>query len=186
MKNAIIFHGSGGHPSSFWFPFVKEKLEEKGYRVWAPQLPNPDGERLDEWLPFALENGNFDEETVLVGHSSGCPLILSILENLDHPIKKAILVSGFARPISDVPKPILQESYNWEKIRKKCNDFVFVNSDNDPWGCNDKQGEYMKENLGGKVIVMHDGHMGSEQFNQPYKEFPLIVELIWGTNLKKL
>lgn len=178
MKNATIFHGSGGTPESFWFPFVKQGLEQRGYKVWVPQLPNPDGERLDEWLPFALENGNYDAETVLIGHSSGSPLILSVLENLKSPIKQAILVSGFSQPISNEPKPILQEKYDWDKIKANCGNFVFINSDNDPWGCDDKQGKIMQDHLGGKLIVKHDGHMGSEKFNQPYREFPLIIELV--------
>jgi len=36
----------------------------------------------------------------------------------------------------------------------------------------------MAGKVGGKLIVMHDGHMGSSYFNQPYKEFPLIMRLI--------
>jgi hypothetical protein len=36
----------------------------------------------------------------------------------------------------------------------------------------------MAGKVGGKLIVMHDGHMGSSYFNQPYKEFPLILSLI--------
>jgi len=178
MKNAIIFHGSGCTPNLYWFPYLKGELEKRGFNVWVPQLPNPNGERLVDWLPFALKRGNYNEETVLVGHSSGAPLILSVLEKLEAPIKLAILVSGFSRPISDVPKPILQKSYNWGKIKANCKSFIFINSDNDPWGCDDKQGKYMQEHLGGELIVKHDGHMGSTSFNQPYKEFPLLVELI--------
>lgn len=178
MKNAIIFHGSGCNPESYWLPYLKTELEKRGFDVWVPQLPNPNEEKLDEWLPFALEGGKYTDETVLIGHSSGAPLILSILENLSEPIKLAILVAGFSRPISDEPKPILQEKYNWGKIKSNSENFVFINSDNDPWGCDDKQGRYMQERLGGELIIKHDGHMGSSAFNQPYKEFPLLVELV--------
>lgn len=32
---------------------------------------------------------------------------------------------------------------------------------------------------GGDLIIRHgEGHMGSEKFNQPYKEFPLLVNLV--------
>lgn len=141
-------------------------------------MPNPDDERLDEWLPYVLENGEYNNETVLIGHSSGCPLILSLLERLKHPIKQAILVAGFASSISNEPKPILQEQYDWKKIRSNCLDFIFINSDNDPWGCDDKKGKEMQNHLGGKLIIKHEGHFGSDKFKQPYKEFPLLIELI--------
>jgi hypothetical protein len=36
----------------------------------------------------------------------------------------------------------------------------------------------MFDNLGGMQIVLHEGHMGSTYYNQPYKEFPLLLKLI--------
>ena len=115
------------------------------------------------------------KDTVLIGHSSGCPLILSILQNSDVQIKQAILVAGFIDGSCDA---ILQKKYNWEKIKRNVKDLVFINSDNDPWGCNDVEGRYMFDHLGGTLIIKHEGHMGSDTFKQPYKEFPLLVKLI--------
>jgi len=40
---------------------------------------------------------------------------------------------------------------------------LFINSVNDPWGCNDKQGRKMFDNLGGTLVVNNDGHMGSNK-----------------------
>jgi len=179
MKNAIILHGSGATPDSFWYPHVKKELEKKGYKVWLPQLPNPSKPNLKEQLSFILKNGKFSEETVIIGHSAGCPLILSILENIDVRIKKAILVAGFSTPLGSDADGILQENYNWEKIRQNVEDIIFINSDNDPWGCDDKQGRRMFDKLGGTLIIRHgEGHMGSDTFNQPYKEFPFLMKLI--------
>lgn len=36
----------------------------------------------------------------------------------------------------------------------------------------------MFENLGGMLIINNEGHMGSDTFKQPYKEFPLLLKLI--------
>ncbi len=56
---------------------------------------------------------------------------------------------------------------------------MFIHSDNDPWGCSEKQGKEMFDKLGGTLIIKHgEGHMGSDSFNQPYKKFPLLVKLI--------
>ena len=189
MKNAIILHGSSSTPNHFWIPSIKKFLEEKGYSVWASQLPFPEAPDLKNQLPFVLNNTTFNHETIIIGHSSGCPLILSIIENINIKISKAILVAGFARLLRKMEddslkklekdaEPILQEKYNWEKIKNNVQDIIFINSENDPWGCNDKEGEYMQEHLGGRLIVNHDGYMGSEKFNQPYKNFPLLEQLL--------
>ncbi|MES2059858.1 MAG: alpha/beta hydrolase [Patescibacteria group bacterium] len=180
MKNAIILHGTGDKNTDFWFPYIKTKLEEKGFEVWLPQLPNAETPNLKDWLSFVLENGKFNEETVLIGHSAGAQLILSILEKLQTPIAKAILVSGYAKALRATPEDEKNtEDFNWEEIKGKAERFVFINSDNDPWTCDDKQGRSMLDHLGGiQIIPKGEGHMGSATHNQTYKEFPLLANLI--------
>lgn len=57
--------------------------------------------------------------------------------------------------------------------------FVLINSDNDPWGCDDKAGRELFDHLGGDLIIRHGaGHMGSTKFSQPYTSFPLISHLV--------
>ncbi len=180
MKNAIIFHGMGATPNSFWIPWLKAELEKKEYAVNVPQLPQADAPDLKVQLPFALENCTFDSETVLIGHSAGCPLILSLLEGINVTVKKVIFIAGFCTPLgNDTFDPIIQEFYNWKKIHARANEFIFINSDNDPWGCDVKQGKLMRKQLGGRLIVAKgEGHFGSETYNQQYKEFPLLLKAI--------
>lgn len=181
MKNVVILHGTGETKDSFWFPWLIKELEKRGYVVSLPQLPNPDHPDIKKWLPVAL-NETYTPETILIGHSAGAPLQLSVLENINVRIKQTILVAGYARPKSDNPKPepILQDTYNWEKIGNNAGDLIFINSDNDPWGCNDIEGRYMLDQIGtGKLIIMKgEGHMGSDTFKQPYKEFPFLIKLV--------
>ena len=116
-----------------------------------------------------------------MGHSAGCPLILSILENIKIKIHKAILVAGYSYPTGKEKKPqlILQKKYYWNKIKRNVKDIIFINSDNDPWGCDDEQGYFMFKKLGGTLIIREGkGHMGSMTFNQPYKNFPLLEKLL--------
>lgn len=179
MKNAIILHGTGTKVTDFWFPWLKDELEKMGYEVWLPQLPNNDFPNLEEWLPFILKNGTFNDETVLIGHSAGSQIILSVLENIDVRIRKAILVSGYAKVLrKNLQSEKNTEEPNWNAIKPHAEEFIFINSDNDPWGCDDKQGRIMREHLGGRLIIRHDGHMGSTTHNQPYKEFPFLLEWI--------
>lgn len=180
MKHVVILHGTGETDKSFWLPYIKQNLIQKGYSVSIPNLPETDAPTLEAQLPAALQE-MYDEESIVIGHSSGCPLILSVLENIEVQVKQAILVAGFARPYGKEKHKdaILQDTYNWEKIKKHCKEFIYLNSDNDPWGCDVGEGTYMQTNLGGKLIVMEgEGHMGSDTFKQPYKEFPFLLELV--------
>ncbi len=181
MKNAIICHGSGSSPESFWFPNIKVFLEDKGYQVWVPQLPDADQPDLRKWLHFVLNNGEFNSETIMIGHSSGCPLILSILEKSNTIIDKIVLVSGYARVRGGQQEreAILQIKYDWNKIKNMVRSIVFINSNDDPWGCNHEEGLYMWNNLGGTLVLRTgEGHMGSDHFKQPYKDFPLLKKIL--------
>jgi uncharacterized protein len=178
--NAIILHGTGDKNDLFWFPYVKHALEQKGYTVWLPQLPNAETPNLQDWLSFVLANAEFNADTILIGHSAGAQLILSILENISVKIKQAVLVSGYAKALRktpDAPKNV--DDFNWTKMHGKFQNIVFINSDNDPWGCNDTQGRIMLDHLGGILVIPKgEGHMGSTTHQQPYKEFPLLVKLL--------
>lgn len=180
MKNAVILHATSCNPNSFWYPSIKKFLEKLGYSVWVPALPDTDMPDLNKWLPFVLKGGKFNKDTILIGHSAGSPLILSLLENINFTIHKAVLVAGFSQMISKVDNPmILQKNYNWEKIKKNVKDIIFINSSNDPWGCDDKEGLRLFKNLGCTLIIREgEGHMGSDSFKQPYKRFPLLEKLL--------
>lgn len=179
MKNVIILHGTKDKPTDFWFPWLREQLENRGFEVWLPQLPVSDKPNRKDWLTFILENGKFNEDTVIIGHSAGAQIIPSILEKLNIKIKQAILVSGYAKALrKEANSENSIDDFDWKNIKEKAKDFVFINSDNDPWNCDDKQGRIFFDNLGGTQIIKHEGHMGSNTFNQPYKEFPLLLNLI--------
>jgi uncharacterized protein len=180
MKNAIILHGTDCRPTSFWLPSIKTFLEEKGYTAWVPTLPDSQTPDLKKWLPYVINDGKFSTDTILIGHSAGSPLILSILEHINVTIHKAILVAGYAKIKNQKDNPlILQKTYDWEKIKKNVKDIIFINSSDDPWGCNEKAGLYMFKHLGGTLIIRDgEGHMGSDSFKQPYKTFPLLEKLL--------
>ena len=80
MKTAFIFHGTAGYPEENWFPWLKEKLEAKGYEVIVPQFPTPVGQSFNAWLRVYEEHqakGNAD--SVYIGHSLGGIFLLKLL-----------------------------------------------------------------------------------------------------------
>lgn len=181
MKNAIIFHGTDDNPDRYWYGWLGEQFKEQGYSVEIPSNPGINKEPISTFLPKVLKRHNFDKDTVLVGHSAGGPLILAILEHIDVQIAKAVLVAGYSEhPDEQMEDPILQEKYDWRKIKGNASEFIFINSVNDPWSCDDKQGRIMFDQLGGTQIVLNDGHFGSITKGQVYDTFPLLKTLALG------
>lgn len=179
MKKVILLHWTSWNGENFWFPYIKNSLDKSKFEVFTPNLPNSDNPEYIEQRDFVLNNFKVDENTILVWHSAWCPLILSILEKINIQIEKAILVAWFSRPLWEEKEAILQYGYKWEKIKNNSKHFIFINSLNDPWWCNEKEGKYMFDKLWWDLIIREkEGHMWSQSFNQPYIEFPLLKWLI--------
>lgn len=175
-RKVIIFHGTGASPDILWFGWLDEQLTARGYQVERPAYPDVNVEPIATFLPKVLQRHSFDADTVLVGHSGGAALLLAILEHLPSPVSQAILVAGYATPPNDSEEPVLQESYDWDKIRSNVGDITFINSAVDPYGCDAGQGRYLFDHLGGTQIIRNEGHFGD--WNQPYDTFPLVDRLI--------
>ena len=178
-KQLILLHGMGATSRDQWLPYLVQYFSAQDWHVVAPDVPNSNDPNLERWLAFLDEQVELTSETVLVGHSMGCPVILSLLERSNVKIRKAILVAGFIEVVVGAVKPILQDEYDWGQIKNNCEYFYFVNSDNDPYHCDDKQGQLMRDRLGGTQIIMAgEGHFGTSEFNQPYPEFPFLTKVI--------
>ena len=178
MKNAIILDGGYSNPKHYWYPSIKRFLKKRGYSVWTPQLPGAEPD-LKNWLPFILKGDNFNQDTVLIAHSLGAALVLAILEKINVKIKKTILIAGFSTPRGNFKEKMLLTKYNWRIIKSHTNEFIIMNSKNDPWGCDDKQGINIWKHLGGTLILLEkEGHFGSEKNHQSYKRFNLLEKLL--------
>ena len=182
MKTAILLHGTGGNGTDyFWFGDTSKYLQSKGYEVWWPALPNSEDPIFEESLYFIKQNmPTIDHETIIIGHSSSCPLILSWLQFVKTPIKQAILVSGYYQLIKGQATSLLQDrEFDWMAIKSAVSEIILINSDNDPWQCDDKQARPAAQKLDAEfVLAKGQGHMGSGKFNQPYRDFALIKQLL--------
>lgn len=176
QRKAIILHGTGANPDVCWLPWLGRRLIARGYAVETPHYPELNVEPIATFLPKVLANHDFDEHTVLVGHSGGAALLLAILQHIDATVPQAVLVAGYSTKPNTSDEPVLQASYDWQAIRSHVRDLYFINSRSDPYGCDDGQGRAMFERLGGTQIVRDDGHFGD--YDQPYETFELLDKLI--------
>ena len=121
MKQALILHGTDASPSHNWFTWLKEQLEQDGYKGWLPQLPDSATPNTKTYNEFLLSNSDFvfDDETIIIGHSSGAVEILSLLQHLpdDTRIKAAYLVSAFQDDLGwESLAGLFEEPFDFEKI----------------------------------------------------------------------
>lgn len=168
MRNVFIFHGTGGHPKENWFPWLKQELEKKDFKVYIPQFPNPDKPMLEPWLKeMEKYKDKIDENTIFIGHSLGGMFVLRILERINKPIRAAIIISGSAgvKPIK-----FYEGDYNfsngfdfdWEKIKSNAKRFVVFHSDNDPY-ISLGNGKLIAEKLGIELtFIPKAGHFNKE------------------------
>lgn len=182
MRNAIILHGTDATSKDNWFPWLKTTLEDAGWKVWVPDLPRADKPNRERYNTFLLLNKEFplDEETVMIGHSSGAVAILGFLQELPDNvvIKRAILVSAFKNDLGwDSLKELFAKPLDFEAIKKHVHEITLIHADDDPY-VPLEQAEYLEKQLSGKLIVLKGQKHFSQSMDAKYTEFPFIAELL--------
>ncbi len=182
MKNALILHGTSSSSEGNWFPWLKKELEERGWKVWVPDLPHADKPSIKRYNEFIFGNKEwkFNKDSVLVGHSSGAVAILGLLQHLPENtiINVCILVSGFKDDLGwPSLKELFDERFDYEFIKKRSRKFILIHSDNDPH-VDISHAKFLSEKLGGKLIILKgQGHFNLDS-NVSYKEFPFLFQLV--------
>ncbi|MEK7550686.1 MAG: alpha/beta hydrolase [Patescibacteria group bacterium] len=182
MKNALILHGTANNHNGNWFPWLKNELENKGYKVWVPDLPIPNTPNAKLNTNFILTNKdwNFDGESLIIGHSSGAVEILNLLQHFpkDVCVKKCIFVAVFKDNLGEeMFNGLFEEVFNFQLIKKHSKQFIFIHSDDDPY-CPLSHAEYLSKKLNAKLIVKKgQGHFNLEKGSQ-YKKFPFLLDLV--------
>jgi uncharacterized protein len=172
MKNALILHGTGANSSANWFPWLKSELENMGYKVWVPDLPQAEKPNVDRYNNFLFENKEweFNEESIIIGHSSGAVEILGLLQAVPPEIVvgKCILVGSFMNDLGwDSLKELFLKPFDFEKIKSHSNQFIFIHSEDDPY-CPLEHAKYLSDKLGGKLIIKSgQGHFSGSDVKIP-------------------
>lgn len=162
MKNAYIIHGGGEGPDSCWFPWAKRKLEQRGYRVSIPLMPERSVD-IQGWVDVLESNIEPGTQNIIVGHSRGCQAILRYLQDVSGQFSGVYLVAPFTKLKFDDwrAKSIehwLNKPIRWAAVKKSAKTFVALFSDNDEI-VDISQAKVFETNLGAKVVLEHNkGH----------------------------
>jgi predicted alpha/beta hydrolase family esterase len=174
MKRIFIIHGWGGNPAEGWIDSIVSELEEMGFSVQAPEMPNPVTPTIDSWTNKIKELVEEpDDETYFIGHSMGCQAILRYMESLPKGKKVggAVLVAPWfnlteqsfdEEYTKETAQPWLSAPIDLEKIKSHSQKFVGIVSDNDPYvPLSDK--DILKQKLGAEIVLLHEkGHLSVE------------------------
>ncbi|MBI2577461.1 MAG: serine hydrolase family protein [Candidatus Wildermuthbacteria bacterium] len=176
MKRAIIVHCWGGNPEYCWYPQTKKELEEQGFEVLIPAMPDTEHPKQSAWVPFLSETvGTPNEETYLIGHSIGCATIMRYLESFPEGAKVGgvVFVAGYTDDlgIGEIHN-FFETPLDLAKIRAKANHFVAIHSTNDPYVPLDR-GDILKEQLGAQLIIKEN----MNHFSGPSDDFPMCTSL---------
>ncbi len=188
MKKVYIIHGWGGSSEEPMHKWLKKSLEEKGYTVVAPEMPNPETPEINAWVSKIKKVAQPGQNTVFVGHSIGCQAILRYLEQLSEEIKVAgvVLIAPWMKldeqtikeegaEAVEVAKPWEETPIDFEKVKKHSDEFIAIFSDDDPYVPLDQKGLFEKE-LNAEIIVEHEkGHFAPED---GIKELPSALSSI--------
>lgn len=180
-KRVFLIHGWDGYPEEGWRPWLKKELEQRGYEVSVPAMPDTSNPTLKKWLDHLQSVvGSPDEQCYFVGHSLGCITILRYLESLEDKqrVGGSIFVAGFSSDLEyegykKELKSFFEKSLNWQSIKKHCKKFVAIHSADDKWVLM-KHVDIFGEKLNATVIKMNE--MKHFSGDDGITELPIVLD----------
>jgi uncharacterized protein len=137
MKNVkiIFIHGNGNStPNDNWFPYVKSELEKLGLAIIARQFPDADLAREKYWIPFLKNELKADQNSILIGHSSGALAAMRFAEK--NTLAGSILVGAMYTDLGYEREKIsgyYTRPWDWEAIKNNQQWIIQFASIDDPW-----------------------------------------------------
>lgn len=105
QKRVFITHGYTANSQKHWFPWLKVRLEHKGFSVTVFDMPDSDNPDPAAWLAHHQANiDNISPQDIFIGHSLGCIAALRFLTQRNKPVGGVILVAGFDQPLPNLPE----------------------------------------------------------------------------------
>jgi predicted alpha/beta hydrolase family esterase len=170
---AIFIHGNGGSTGNDnWMPSVARDLETQGLQVIRKTFPDNQLARGEYWLPYIKELGA-DENTILIGHSSGAVAAMRFAEQ--HKIFGTVLVSASYTDLGEENEKVsgyFDMPWSWEKIRQNQKFIIQFASTDDPY-IPISEARHIHDQLQTEYHEFSDkGHFG---WDKGIKEFPELV-----------
>lgn len=181
MYRAIIVPGNGDdNPQDKWFPYVEKELTSLGIRVTNVKFPDPFLARKEYWLPF-LEKLGADQNTILIGHSSGAVASLRFAEK--HPILGSVLVGAYVSHLGDDNEKksgYFDAPWDWPAIKNNQKWIIQFASSDDPFIPIEEARIIAKELQTEYCEYTNQGHFGGRENKIEFPEMISALKLKLG------
>lgn len=176
VKVIFIPGNGGGSPRDNWFPRVKTELEIAGITVISSEFPDNGLARASFWLPFLKGDLKADENTILVGHSSGAIAAMRLAET--QKLLGTVLVGAYHTDLNletEKQSGYFDKPWHWENIKKNQQWIVLFASQDDPW-IPIHEPRYLHQQLDCEYHeYKHEGHFGGDYFKPAFPELSAAI-----------
>ncbi|MEA3355098.1 MAG: alpha/beta hydrolase [Patescibacteria group bacterium] len=183
MKRAIIIHGWDQEPTDEWLLWLAKQLKKRDWQVDLPKMPNARYPQFEAWMKVLLELSP-DKNTVLIGHSLSCSLILKYLERPQVKVKKTLLVAAWDYLLPELEeehRSFFKEGFDYEAIKQNQTPITIIQSTNDPY-LDFNKAKLLAKKINAKFIPFENA--GHFQTKSGYGEFPELLEMCEGLKFR--
>lgn len=189
-RTAIFVHGfeddENGQYSPWKDGWIKEKLEDLGYKVIAPNMPGSHHPNRKEWISFLK---NFEKQinnnTILIGHSLGCAAIVDFLNETNKKVKAVYLIAPASEIVdfakfkkewrnenSDIQsvEDFVKNETEWDQLKNKAEAAKVILSDNDKYVPFEKTLKFFESKGIGCLVLHEQKHFIGRRIPELYKE----------------
>lgn len=181
MQRVVLIHGNGEGSSGKdnWFPWLKAELTKLGIDCEAPDFPNPVLAKASEWLPYLKDTLKVDENTVLVGHSSGAIAAMKYAET--NQVHGSVLVGTYYTDLGyedEKASGYFDTPWKWEAIKKNQKWVIIFASEDDPY-IDIKEPRFIRDKLSAEYHELENqGHFGGSSPDHLKLEFPELLNAL--------
>lgn len=172
----VLIPGMGCSPVAEcnWYSWFAKKILKNPsiHECIVRDFPDPYECKESIWIPFVLNEIGMDENTILVGHSSGAACVMRLLETdqlQSKPIQGAILVAAAHTDLGleeEINSQYFNRPWDWEKMKKGARKIVLFHGDDDEL-IPVQEARYIAEKMHGANFEYHE-MKGMSHFFEPW------------------
>lgn len=175
----VIIHGNGCTSQNNWYPWLKSELTKQGLSVVVPNMPDSLEAKASIWLPYMKDVLKCDEQTIIIGHSSGAVAAMRYAEN--NKLLGTLLIGACYTDLGMASERIsgyYNKPWKWDQIKANQQWIIQLASIDDPF-IPIKEPRYIHEHL------KTDYHEYDDQGHFMEKEIPVARDIVVAKLKKK-
>lgn len=194
IKTVGIFHGYGNKTPNSWLTWLNSELKIRDIETVYPSFPPLGSSTIESWYSeYCKYVDKLEEPIALVGHSAGTVFAFYVAQRSLVEIEKIILVcplnnidgAEFNRPGDENEAPFIRnfihQNFDFELIKSKVKEFVFVLSDDDTKVPYEKTLAYFQSIFptAKYITLSKHGHVNEKS---GITKLPVVMEELLGQN----